>query len=68
MVVVGGLDYYIPSTLRGHDTSYSPDNDNVNTRNDNENGDTPFTYKDANEAIKQPAFMPYALIGLNVKL
>lgn len=51
-----------------HDTSYSPDNDNVNPRNDNENNDTPFTYKDANAAIYQPAFMPYAMIGLNVKL
>ena len=68
LVVVVGLDYYLPSTLHGHDTSYSPDNDNVNPRNDNENDDTPFTYKDANAAIYQPAFMPYAMIGLNVKL
>ena len=68
LVVVLGLDYYIPSTLHGHDTSYSPDNDNVNPRNDNEDNDTPFTYKDANAAIYQPAFMPYAMIGLNVKL
>jgi len=68
LVVAAGLDYYLPSTLHGHDTSYSPDNDNVNPRNDNENDDTPFTYKDANAAIYQPAFMPYAMIGLNVKL
>jgi len=68
LVVVGGLDYYFPSTLQGHDTSYSPDNDNVNPRNDNQNADTPFTYKDANAAISQPAFMPYAMIGLNVRL
>jgi len=68
LVIVAGLDYYIPSTLHGHDTSYSPNNDNVNPRNDNENDDNPFTYKDANAAIYQPAFMPYAMIGLNVKL
>jgi len=68
LVVVAGLDYYLPGTLHGHDTSYSPDNDNRNPRNDNENENTPFTYKDANAAIKQPAFMPYALIGLNVRL
>jgi hypothetical protein len=68
LVVVLGLDYYLPSTLHGHDTSYSPDNDNVNPRNDNQNDDNPFTYKDANAAIYQPAFMPYALIGLNLKL
>jgi hypothetical protein len=63
-----GLDYYIPSTLHGHDTAYSPDNDNVNPRNDNENDDEPFTYKDANEAINQPGLMPYAMIGLTLNL
>jgi hypothetical protein len=68
LVVAVGLDYYIPSTLTGHDTAYSPDNDNVNTRNDNENDDEPFTYKDANEAIKQPGLMPYAMIGLTLNL
>ncbi len=67
-VLAAGLDYYLPSTLHGHDTSYSPDNDNVNTRNNNENNDTPFTYKDANEAIAQPAFMPYAMIGVTIGL
>ncbi len=68
LVIAVGLDYYLPSTLHGHDTSYSPDGDNVNSRNDNENNDTPFTYKDANEAIYQPAFMPYALIGVTFGL
>lgn len=68
LVVAIGLDYYIPTTLTGHDTSYSPDNDNVNPRNDNENDDEPFTYKDANEAISQPGFMPYAMLGLTLNL
>jgi hypothetical protein len=68
LIIAAGLDYYLPSTLHGHDTSYSPDNDNVNARNDNENNDTPFTYKDANEAIAQPAFMPYAMIGVTLDL
>jgi len=68
LVVAVGLDYYIPSTLHGHDTSYSPDNDNVNPRNDNENDDEPFTYKDANEAIAQPGLMPFAMIGLTFNL
>ena len=66
LVIAAGLDYYLPSTLHGHDTSYSPDNDNVNPRNDNENDDQPFTYKDANKAIYQPAFMPYAMIGVTL--
>jgi len=64
LVVAAGLDYYFPSTLHGHDTSYSPDNDNVNPRNDNENDNEPFTYKDADQAISQPRWMPYAMIGL----
>lgn len=68
LVIAAGLDYYIPSTLHGHDTSYSPDNDNVNPRNDNQNNDEPFTYKDANEAIYQPGLMPFAMIGLNLSL
>jgi hypothetical protein len=68
LVIAAGLDYYIPSTLFGHDTSYSPDNDNVNPRDDIENNDEPFTYKDANKAIYQPAFMPFAMIGLTLNL
>ena len=68
LVIAAGLDYYLPSTLHGHDTSYSPDNDNVNTRNDNENNDEPFTYKDANEAIYQPGIMPFVMIGLTLNL
>jgi hypothetical protein len=64
LVVAAGLDYYFPSTLHGHDTSYSPDNDNVNPRNDNQNDDEPFTYKDADKAISQPRWMPYAMIGV----
>jgi hypothetical protein len=68
LVLAAGVDYYIPSTLHGHDTSYSPDNDNVNPRNDIEDNDTPFTYKDANKAIAQPGIMPFAMIGLTFNL
>lgn len=64
-VVIGyGLDYYIPGTLTGHDTSYSPGNDNVNPENDNENNDLPFKYKDANKAIYQPGIMPHVMMGV----
>ncbi|WP_157717176.1 hypothetical protein [Formosa sp. Hel1_31_208] len=63
-----GLDYFFNSTLKGHDTSYSPDDDNVNPRNDNENNDQEFTYDDANDAIKQPSLMPRIFIGLVYKL
>ncbi|MDG1729970.1 MAG: hypothetical protein P8K68_03080 [Algibacter sp.] len=63
-----GLDYFFNHTLKGHDTSYSPDDDNVNARNDNTNNNIEFTYEDANEAIKQPSLMPRVLIGLVYKL
>jgi len=68
LVISAGLDYYFPGTLTGHDTSYSPDNENVNPRDDIENGDIPFTYKDADKAINQPKFMPRVMIGLNYYL
>jgi hypothetical protein len=63
-----GLDFYFPSTLSGHDTSYSPDNDNVNVRTDNQNGDLPFSYRDADRAIAQPRFMPRLMLGIMVDL
>jgi len=63
-----GLDYYFPNTLTGHDTSYSPDNDNVNPRNDNQNNDIPFVYKDADRAISQPKYLPRIMIGVNFEL
>ena len=68
LILSGGGEYFFSSRLTGHDTSYSPDNDNVNPRNDNKNDDTPFTYKDADKAISQPRFMPYAMIGLTLDL
>jgi hypothetical protein len=68
LIIHYGLDHYFPSTLTGHDTSYSPDNDNVNPTNDNQNEDHPFTYKDADKAIKQPMFMPRAMIGVSFTL
>ncbi|WP_178988469.1 hypothetical protein [Winogradskyella schleiferi] len=64
LVAAVGLDYFFNNTLKGHDTSYSPDDDNVNPRNDNQNNDELFTYSDANKAIKQPSLMPRVLIGV----
>ena len=68
LILAVGLDSYFPSTLTGHDTSYSPMNDNVNPENDNQNDGAPFTYKDANKAIRQPVFMPRVMIGVNFSL
>jgi len=68
LVTAIGLDYFFNNTLKGHDTSYSPDNDNVNPRNDNANNDAQFTFSDANKAIKQPSLMPRVLLGVVYKL
>ena len=68
LVIQYGLDHYFPSTLTGHDTSYSPDNDNVNPTNDSQNENNPFTYRDADRAIKQPVLMPRIMVGMNFNL
>ena len=68
LVVLAGADYFFDNTLKGHDTSYSPDNDNVNPRNDNQNNDALFEYSDADKAIKQPQIMPRFMVGVNYYL
>lgn len=67
LIITGGLDYYLSAKLQGHDTSYYPDNDNVNARTDNET-DTNFRYKDADKAVDQPKFMPRFLVGIQLDL
>ena len=51
----------LPSRLTGHDTSYSPDGDDVNPRKD-------YTYSDADRAVGQPTWRPVALVGLLYRL
>ena len=68
LVLNYGLDIYLPGTLTGHDTSYSPDNNNINAEDNNRNNDNPFTYKDADKAIRQPFIMPHFMIGVNFNL
>jgi hypothetical protein len=51
------IEYYFSSRLRGHDTSYSPDGENVNPREE-------YTYNDANEAINRPGIEFRLMIGL----
>jgi len=57
LVFAVGLDYFFNSTLKGHDTQYSPNDDNINPRED-------YEFKDANKAIKQPQIMPRILVGV----
>ena len=47
LILSGGAEYFGRGDLHGHDATYSPDNDNVNSRKD-------YAYKDADEAINQP--------------
>jgi len=56
LVFSAGLDYYFSSRLSGHDTSYSPDEANVNPRND-------YTYSDADAAVGQPKLEPLLMFG-----
>jgi hypothetical protein len=58
VVVNGGFDYYFASRMTGHDTSYSPDGDDVSPRQD-------YTYDDADEAVGQPGLELQFMLGLN---
>ncbi|MBD3257469.1 hypothetical protein GF377_03470 [candidate division GN15 bacterium] len=60
LVLTAGVDYYTDATLTGHDTSYNPDGDNANPRDD-------YTYDDADEAIDQPAFEPRIMMGFRYR-
>jgi len=51
-----GLDYYFPSMIYGHDTSYSPDGTSVNGRDG-------YTYADADRAVGQPKLDPQLTLG-----
>jgi hypothetical protein len=53
-----GYDYFFSSTLHGHDTSYSPDGENVNGRKN-------FAFADADEAINQPKHNVKAMVGIS---
>ncbi len=57
LVFAVGLDYFFNSTLKGHDTQYTPSDDNINPRED-------YEFKDANKAIKQPQLMPRIMVGI----
>ncbi len=61
LVLSGGTEYFFSSRLTGHDTSYSPDGDNVNPRED-------YSYSDADDAVGQPTFRPILLVGVSYKL
>lgn len=61
LILAGGGEYYFKARLSGHDTSYSPDGDNVNPRKE-------YTYSDADDAVDQPVIRPIALFGFSYRL
>jgi hypothetical protein len=56
-----GVDAYFDGPLHGHDTTYSPNNDNVNPHEN-------FTYKDASSVINMPKILPVLIIGLSYNI
>jgi hypothetical protein len=54
--LAAGFDYYFPSTIYGHDTSYSPDGTSVNGRDG-------YSYADADRAVGQPKLDPQLTMG-----
>ena len=61
LVTTAGLDYYLNSELQGHDTTYSPDGENINPR-------PGYSYKDADKAVHQPKVELLLMVGLNYHL
>ena len=60
MVMAAGTEYFFASTLSGHDTSYSPNGDNINPRED-------YSYSDADAAVAQPKLEPSILLGISYR-
>jgi hypothetical protein len=60
-ILSGGFDYYFANVLGGHDTSYSPDGEHVNPRED-------YGFKDADEAVNQPKLQFRMMFGINYHL
>jgi hypothetical protein len=61
LLLSGGAEYFFSSRLTGHDTSYSPDGDDVNPRKD-------YSYSDADDAVDQPVLRPVILLGVRYRL
>jgi hypothetical protein len=57
----GGVDYFFPSMLEGHDSEYSPDNANIGSKEN-------FKYEDADQAINQPTVQFRAQAGIVMRL
>lgn len=61
LAVTLGLDSYFNGSLHGHDSTYKPNNENINAKED-------FSYEDAAAAINTPKLVPVLMIGVNFHL
>lgn len=57
LTLSGGFDNYFDTSIHGHDTTYNPDNQNVNPKEN-------FTYKDAKAVVNTPRFQGLLMVGL----
>lgn len=55
-----GVDYFLQSALSGHDTSYSPNGENVNPRKS-------YTFENATAAINQPEWVFRVMVGISYR-
>jgi hypothetical protein len=57
LTLSGGFDNYFDTSIHGHDTTYNPDDQNVNPHEN-------FTYKDAKAVVNTPRFQSVLMFGL----
>ncbi len=60
LVISGGADYYQKSAIYSHGTTYSPDGEHIDPREE-------FEYEDADKAINQPEYKFHTLIGFQYR-
>ena len=58
LTFAGGFDGYFDGPIHGHDTTYNPDDDNVNPKEN-------FKYKDARNVVYTPHFQPTVMMGMS---
>ncbi len=61
LALTAGLDSYFNGAIHGHDTTYNPNNENVNPHEH-------FTYEDAAGVINTPKLVPVLMIGLSYNI
>jgi hypothetical protein len=59
--LTAGIEYFPNDVLTGHDTTYYPDGEMVNQKEE-------YSYKDADGAINQPKIRPILMLGITLGL